>query len=309
MREAKLALIVCILCPELLKLVKFGLLLPPGFIIIKNICYFGFFLLDKSLLMPRISSLVFIFLFTYPVVAQKSVSSDDLYSRVDFNSLLNYQTDYLRELYYQNVDNVDELVNGKDYIPYYFKSRYKPILFSDRVHQSSLILKGRRYDNLILDYDTFGDELIYWDSLKFIENKVFKLSMNKYPVDRFAFYFGTDSLFFRYFSKENDLNFNLPGAFYEVVYDGKSKFIIRHRSYLLVKEGIDEYMYSPADYIMVNDGYVKITNKRVFLKLFGDRSDDVKKFIRVNKVRIRKADKNEITAVLRFYDSLILSDL
>jgi hypothetical protein len=177
------------------------------------------------------------------------------------------------------------------------------------VHQASLILKGRRYENLMLDYDTFRDELIYWDSLKFIENKVFKLSLNKDPIDRFIFYFGPDSLSFRYFNTEKDLNFNLAEGFYELVYEGKSKFIIRHRAYLLVKDGIDEYIYSPADYIMVNDGYVKITSKRVFLKLFGDRSDDVKKFIRVNKVHIRKAGKNEIATVLKYYDSLILSEL
>ena len=109
-------------------------------------------------------------------------------------TLLDYQTGYLGKFYYQNVDNVDELVNGKDYIPYYFRSKYKPLLYFDRVHQSSLTLNGRRYDNLMLEYDTFRDELIYWDSLKFIDNRVFKISLNKDPVDGFNFYFGPDSL-------------------------------------------------------------------------------------------------------------------
>jgi|APIni6443716594_1056825.scaffolds.fasta_scaffold22337_2 hypothetical protein len=257
--------------------------------------------------MPRISSLVFILLFTCPLVAQESFLPADLYGRVDYNTLLDYQTGYLGKFYYQNVDNVDQLINGKDYIPYYLRSGYKPLLYFDRTHQSSLTLAGRRYDNLKLEYDTFKDELIYWDSLKFIDNRVFKISMNKDPVDGFILYFGVDSLSFRYFSIEKDLNFNLPEGYYEVAYEGKSKFIIKHRSYLLVKEGVDEYIYSPSDFIMVNNEYIKISNKRVFLNLFGEKSDAVKKYLHTNKVRIHKAGKQEIVAVLKYYDSLILS--
>jgi hypothetical protein len=103
------------------------------------------------------------------------------------------------------------------------------------------------------------------------------------------------------------LNFNLPEGYYEVAYEGKSKYIIKHRSLLLVKEGIDEYIYSPADFIMVNNEYTKISNKRGFLKLFGEKSDVVKKFLRTNKVSIRKSDKREIVTVLKYYDSLIFS--
>ncbi len=257
--------------------------------------------------MPRISAFLLIVSFAFPLLAQESLVSAGLYGRIDYNELLDNQTGYLGKFYYQNVDNVDELVNGKDYIPYYFRSKYKPLLYSDRVHQSSLTLNGRRYVDLMLDYDTFRDELIYWDSLKFIDNRVFKISLNKDPVDGFNFYFGPDSLSFRYFSKEKDLNFNLPEGYYEVAYEGKSKYIIKHRSLLLVKEGIDEYIYSPADFIMVNNEYTKISNKRGFLKLFGEKSDVVKKFLRTNKVSIRKSDKREIVTALKYYDSLIFS--
>lgn len=258
--------------------------------------------------MPRISSLFLILLLTWPLLAQNSLSSADLYGSIDYNLLLDYQTDYLRKFYFQNVDNVDELVNGKDYIPYYFRSHFPPILYFNRKPQSSLTLNGRRYENLTLEYDTFKDEVVYSDSLKFIDNKVFKISLNKDPVDGFCFYSGSDSLSFRFFSQEEDPNFNLPEGFYEIVYGGRSKLIIKHRSYLLVKDGIDEYIYSPADYIMVNRGYTKITSKRVFLNLFSDKSGEIKKFIRTNRIHIRKADKNELAAVLRYYDSLILSN-
>ncbi|MBK7711421.1 MAG: hypothetical protein IPJ37_11050 [Bacteroidales bacterium] len=257
--------------------------------------------------MPRISSFIFILILTLSGQAQESLPHAVFYGRMDYRAILDSQTDYLSKFYFQNVDNVDELVNGKDYIPYYFRSKYKPILFFDRKHTSSLVLKGRRYNNLTLEYDTFIDELIYSDSSKFIDNKVFNIALNKDPIDKFCFNFGTDSLSFRFFSREKDETFNLPEAFYEVVYDGKSRFIIRHRSYLLVKEGVSEYIYSPSDYIRVNGYYSKITNKRLFLNVFGEESGAIKKYIRTNKIKIRKADKDEIASVLRYYDSLKMS--
>ena len=258
--------------------------------------------------MPGISSLVFIVLFTYPVLAQESLSTTDLYGKVDYMSIIGSQTDYIRRVYYQNVDMIDELVNGRGYIPYYFRSKEKPLLYFDRRHKSSMTLNGRRYDNLMLEYDTFKDELLYSDSLKLIDNEVFMISMNKDLVDGFCFYFGSDSLYFRYFSSETNMNFNLSEGFYEVGYDGHTKLIVKHKSLLLVKEGNEEYVYKPAYFIMVNDGYTKITSKKVFLSLFGDSAGEIKKFIGTNKVRLRKANKNEIATVLKYYDSLILSD-
>lgn len=258
--------------------------------------------------MRRISSLVFILLFAYPVLAQESLASTDLYERIDYTPIIDYQTDFIHRFYFHNVDNVDELVNGKEYIPYYFRSKYKPLLYFDRKHKSSLTLNGRQYNNLLLEYDTFKDELLYTDSLKLIDNKVFMIALNKDPVNGFTFYFGSDSLYFRYFSILTNLDFNLSEGFYEIGYDGRTKFIIKHKSLILVKEGNEEYDYSQIDYIMVNNGYTKITGKKVFLRLFGDKSGEIKKFIRTNKVRIRKANKNEIATVLKYYDSLNLSN-
>jgi hypothetical protein len=258
--------------------------------------------------MPRIQSLVFALLLTYPVLAQEFSSPGAMYGKADSKEVIGYQSDYMRTFYYQNVDNIDELINGRDYIPYYFKSKLKPLLFPGRKHKSSLILNNRKYDNLMLEYDTFKDELIYSDSLKFIDSKVFKISLNKDLIDGFSFYFGTDSLIFRYFSQERNLNFNLPEGFYETGYDGRSKFIIRHRSYLSVKEGNDEYVYSPFYYIMIDSGYTKIAGKQAFLKLFGDDAGEIKKFMHINKVHIHRAGRNEIAAVLKYYDSLNLSN-
>jgi hypothetical protein len=258
--------------------------------------------------MVRISFLFFILLLTFSLEAQNPITSADINENKYYRAIIDSQTDYLNKLYFQNVDNVDELVNGIDYVPYYYRSDSKPLLFNGTRYESSLILKGRRYSNLLLEYDTYLDEIVYSDNSKYIESKVFKVALNKDPVDGFTFNLGIDSLMFRHFSSERVPDFNLPDGFYEVVYDGECKYIIRHKSYMVEKEGINEYIYSPEDYVLVKNGFLKIKNAKEFFNLFGERSAEVKKFARVNRVHIRQADKYQLSAVLRYYDSLVSSN-
>ena len=71
-----------------------------------------------------------------------------------------------------------------------------------------------------------------------------------------------------------------------------------------MRNGVDEYDYKPTGYIMVDSGFMKITSRKQFVNLFGDKSKEIKQFVENNRIRVSKADKNQITAILRFYESL-----
>jgi hypothetical protein len=55
---------------------------------------------------------------------------------------------------------------------------------------------------------------------------------------------------------------------------------------------------------MVGKIFNRVKSGRALIKLFGAESDKVKKYMRNNKVYFRSAGKNEIAAVLRYYDTL-----
>ena len=210
----------------------------------------------------------------------------------------------LYEFYYQSVGIVDRLINGKEYIPYYFRSKLKPLLNYGMTRTASIILGGRTYNGLSIQYDTYLDELIYTDTTRIYNNIVYQIALNKDPIDGFNLYFGSDSLFFRNFSKSKDKNFTLEEGFYEVVYNGKSKYIIRHKSAAIEKDGVEEYYYKPAGFVMIRDNYARIRSSSGFLKLLGGKSEEVKKFMRNNGIKISKADKKQIAGVLYYYDNL-----
>lgn len=225
------------------------------------------------------------------------------------SSDLNQQAEFLKYIYSQRIGNKKELICGREYVPYYYRSEHKPLLFNGEKHTASVFMEGRKYERVSVEYDTFTDELILADTSLIPIMKIYFISLNKDLLDGFNLYFSRDTMFFKNFRVNGDGKFNLPEGFYETVYDGSVKFIIRHLSRQFEIDGLPEYFYQPENYIDAGDGYVRIKSTEQFSAFFGERSKEVKKFIRKNKIKIRKAGKKEILSVLRYYDLLNASGI
>ena len=262
---------------------------------------FGIILSENIPFMGKILFFVVLLCCSLSGLAQSPVPFIDDKEGDVYNNLAKSQIDYLSELYSKTIGTDDELINGRDYIPYYFRSKFKPLLFSDEAHSGSVTMSGRKYSNIKLKYDTYTDEIIYCDTARTYNYRLYEVSLNKESVDCFELYYYGDTLRFKHL--RSGTFENLPEGFYEVVYDQKCQFLIRHSSIVHERNGIDEYFYTPAGYINVGGGYTKIKSLRQFSKLFGTESDDVKKFITKSGINIRKADKNQVLSVLKYYDS------
>ena len=101
----------------------------------------------------------------------------------------------------------------------------------------------------------------------------------------------------------------IPGSTFRMVfmrwlYEGDCRFLIKHISSRYKYEAIDEYSYNPVRYLKIGDEYSRLSSKKQFIALFGDRSDEIRKFLRDNGIWFRKADKRQIVDVLKFYENL-----
>jgi hypothetical protein len=215
------------------------------------------------------------------------------------------QVKRMNEIYSSHVNNADELINGREYVPYYFKCREKPLLYEDVKRTGSVILNGRKYDNLNLEYDTYLDQLIYSDYSKLIDDKIFKISLNKDLISEFRLYFEHDSLAFMNLRSDRNHKSDLPDGFYEIIYNGRSSYIIKHQSVYIENEGAYEYRYTPVCYISTGGDFIRIKSASGFRKAFGDRSDAIRKYMRVNGISYRSALRNEIAAVMKYFDSIV----
>ena len=214
------------------------------------------------------------------------------------------------QLYLDQTDSEIGFVHGKEYYPYYYRSVNSPVLRAEERRTASLTFDGRTYDNIVLQYDTYTDEVIYTYDNLFIDDKIRKVSLNKYDVGSFDLCFSGDTMHFRYFAQANDSLFNLSDGFYEVVRDSKTKCVIRHQSeknIVLNSPGsyaFDDYLYKPVCYINTGDGYQKFTSRKQFTRLFNSSSVQISRFLRSNRIRIKKADKVQISEVLKYYEQL-----
>jgi hypothetical protein len=225
----------------------------------------------------------------------------------NIESLTERQIRYIKNTYSEKAETPKEIINGKEYESYYTRSKAKPVLYGDKKRTATLFTRTRQYKNITLQYDTFLDEVIYTDTSRTINDRFPQIELNKDIVDGFNLYFEDDSLKFRNLRLPESAGMNLKEGFYEIAYKGKSEFVIKHASSFYVREGLNEYKYAPENFFSTGGIFYRIKNKRSFLKLFGEKSGDVKKYIHSNRIRIRQADKNQFADILKFYDSLITS--
>lgn len=239
--------------------------------------------------------------------AMERISTVNNQGNDGLTSLISRQTEFLRESYAEKNEAPEELINGKEYESYYTRSKVKPLLFPEKTRTASAITKTRRYDNLSLQYDTFLDQVIYTDTSKTINFRFPQIALNKNIIDGFNLYFSEDSLIFRNFRKPEYTDSNLKEGFYEVAYEGSSRYLIRHESSFYEREGLVNYKYSRVDYISTGNAFCIVKNKKSLLRLMDEKSKEVRKFLHASGVRVRQADKNQIITVVKYYDSLISS--
>ena len=214
------------------------------------------------------------------------------------------QLEFLKNLYSENLEKIREMINGKEYEPYYVRSDVKPLLLPEKKRRASLSTKTRLFENLTLEYDTFLDEIIFTDTSRTVNYRFPQISLNKDLIDGFVLYFDNGSMTFRNFRQPDCSALRLQEGFYEVAYEGKSSLLIQHRSTYYQKEGLDNYQYSPRFYISTGQGFYVIKSAKELLAMFGSKAHLVKAFMHSSRVKIRRADKDQIVSILKYYDSI-----
>lgn len=213
------------------------------------------------------------------------------------------RNEYLDSLYLAVTGMTHAYINGHEYYPYHYRSKYKPMLFHGKERTSSITVNDKQFDDLILQYDTYTDEVLFSEIENAHGKHLHQIAINREIIDQFTLFFRDDTLRFRYVG-EQEAGSSLTPGFYEVAYEGPTVFLIRHRSVMHQRNGIDEYFWSPVRYIKTADGYQKISSNNKFIKLLGSGSAHMKRILSQRNVNLRKASKRQIIDVLKSYDSL-----
>lgn len=214
-------------------------------------------------------------------------------------------SDKITDLYFKSLSFRNEIINGKEYVVYYYRSKTTPLLFSNLAFRSTVEFDGRVYKNVKLQYDMFLDYVIYTDSTKLLNFEFPRIALYKDLLPYFSFRYNNENYHFRLLKFPEAMKGNPGDGYYEIVYEGPSIFIIRHRATEYFKDAVTEYKYSTLKYILMDGTFRRFTNMKEFLALFGPKEEDIRTFIKTNRIRIRKANKEEIASILKYYDTSI----
>jgi len=225
---------------------------------------------------------------------------------IESDSILTKQYNYIQDMYYTVMNESNEILNGREYEFYFYPHISSPLIPQWQLPIASVVIHGKKYDNIMLQYDTYKDQVVYFDPNNLINNSICPIAINQYIIDEFNLKLQAENLMFKYLEFPDDLKGKLRNGFYEIVYDGGCQFIIKHKSEMVIEEGRNIYHYRPERHV-VNEGiYYKIKGKRSLLKAFGDKTVEMKKYIKSSKILVKRAEKDQISSLLKFYDSLLL---
>jgi hypothetical protein len=199
------------------------------------------------------------------------------------------------ELYTRATQNQSKLYNGSDYIIYQPKDEEHPYFEVDDWTYGSIVYDGDLYENVALMYDINIDKVITehnrGNSIKLLDEKIQRFSILNHTFVRLN---GDDST-------------KISAGFYDQLYGGASKVIAKHvKTYqesLDQGEIIPRFEESTQYYIIKNDVYFPVKSKGSVLKVFDDRKQEIKDFVKKNRISFKANREEAIARMAEFYDT------
>ena len=185
-----------------------------------------------------------------------------------------------------------------------FKKKYAghPFWNENIWHKGSINYKGVRYDDLAIRYDIYSNDIIVFKKTE-KEGRAFKL--NKEQVSNFSMVYPetNDSM---YFQVRKDVA-NDGGNILGVAYKGKTSYFIAYKKEInnvVSDKYTGEYLAQNRLFAKMDLELIEFESKSDLLKLFASKQNDVKKFMRKNRIKFQKKTPENLIPVFKYFDSI-----
>ena len=204
-----------------------------------------------------------------------------------------------RVFFHNRVKENTHLYAGKEFINYSVNIKGHPFFETDQMQIGSVFYDGTLYENIPLLYDIVAQEIVI---TRYNSDERIKLLNEKVK------YFIFDGHRFENIFSAEGRDENITNTFYDLMFDGKASVLIKRIKH--IKSGIraeDPTSFVEGDELYVRNGknlYV-IDGKNSVLQAFGDRKDEIKNFMRKNKLRFKKNMEKELILTAEYYSTSI----
>jgi len=211
------------------------------------------------------------------------------------NQYFNKQKQNLQDTLSSRTGIESPFVVGVYYNPVTNSESNHPYFKENKWTKGTLIYQGKFYTVENLKYDIEIDKLIY---LLYDKDN----SMNCVALDEnFICGFSVLKSTFKYFNGlKNDTGRKLKPGYYEVVYDGKLKFLVRSEK----SESMNNYSSTTSLFLLKDGNMFGISTMSKLIFQLKDKEKMVKEFVNENSLKLNKSDYTSAALILKFYENL-----
>jgi hypothetical protein len=188
------------------------------------------------------------------------------------------------------------LYNGKIWRNLYYLVTDDQFLFSKEYLPGILTIRGKTFNNVLLKYDIFNDEVLTpIDSGRIIQ-------LNKELIDSFSLSFQNRNY---HFIKMKEDSLKTSKSFFNVLYKGKSTLLLKFGKKidkLSVEGKYDKFYQINKIYIVSGEKLNQVSGKGDVLKLFQEDKIQINDFMKKSKLRISEKEPESFIPVIRFHD-------
>lgn len=215
------------------------------------------------------------------------------------NQIMEDRNDYILSLH-DSIKGTDRiLINGELYYPHQKGALNHPFFSNESWLNGSVTIKDQQYQNCLLRYDLFLDQLLYLH----IADGANTLALNREMVN--SFFLGGSH--FVYFDADQlNGNRSMKEGYYEEVYLGNIGLYARRTKRRIRNDGFrrDEFQQDTKLFLYKEGTFTFFRNDRQLRKALGDHGKEVRQFMRQNNIHVNIDPPSKAGLVITYYEDL-----
>lgn len=189
-------------------------------------------------------------------------------------------------------------MNGRIWRDLYTAVKEDQFLFTNEFLPGQVTMNGKTFNTPKLRYDILNDELMT------VTDKGHILQLNKEMVDDFSL---TYRMRIYYFTKSEPDTLNKESGYFNVLYEGRSSLYIRYYKEISKRgpgKNYEDFVQSEKVYIIKDGIFHQVRNNHDFKKIVSDKKNEIKAYLKENRIMISGKSPDAYVPVLEYYDTL-----
>lgn len=194
--------------------------------------------------------------------------------------------------------DIQVLYNGRAWRNLHYKIQGDQFLFSSGFIPGSVTMRGRTFQGQSVRYDCYNDELLL------LTGKGIILQLNKELIGEFTLEHDNQVFLFRNFGTDSDQSLT---GFVNVLSEGTASLFVKYNKEVLilaVENKFDLFTDNIRVYVEKDGISARVGNRGDLLRLLADRKQQVRDYIKSNRIRVTAKAPESIKPVVDYYNSL-----